>query len=211
MHLARDDSGRPRRRRGAKLETALREAAWAELSERGYAALTFDAVAKRAGTSRPVVNRRWPTKDGLARDAIAHASEHHVLEDPATGSFRDDTIAILERLNQAFVMFAAAMTAQLGAFFEETGTSPAELRESLLGDRWALIQSVTRRAVERGEVDGTKLSPRVVSLPYDLLRHEVLMKLQPMTLEAIREVVDDIFLPLVTREGVTVRRTDTPT
>ncbi|MEU5272408.1 TetR/AcrR family transcriptional regulator [Streptomyces hygroscopicus] len=197
MHLTSPESGPGRRRHGAELEAALLDAAWEELMERGYAALTFAAVAQRAGTSRPVVNRHWPSKDTLVRDAIARASDRFALIDPDTGSLRDDTIALLEQLNGAFTMFAAAMTAQLAAYFEETGTTPAELRASLIDQRWSLIESVTRRAVERGEIDGAKLTPRIVRLPYDLLRHEVLMHLRPMSSSAIQEIVDTVFLPLV--------------
>ena len=196
MHLANE--GPVTRRRGAELEAALLDAGWDELRERGYAALTFEGVARRAGTSRPVVNRRWATKDALVRDAVTHASDRLPLTDPATGSLRDDTIALLEQLNGGFLAFAAVLTAQLAAYFEDTGTSPAELRESLVGKKWALIESVTRRAVERGEVDGTKLTPRIARLPYDLLRHEVVMNVKPMSSPDIREIVDTIFLPLIT-------------
>lgn len=198
MTLAVPDVSTARRRRGPALEAALLDAAWDELNERGYAALTFDGVARRARTSRPVVNRRWATKDALARDAIARASSRFVLTDPATGSVRDDLIDLLGQLNGAFVGFAAAMTAQLAAFFEETGTTPADLRKSLLGDRWTLIESIIRRAAERGEIDGALLTPRVLSLPFDLLRHDVLMNLEPLSDADIREIVDAVFLPLVT-------------
>jgi AcrR family transcriptional regulator len=198
MTLAVPDVSTSRRRRGPALEAALLDAAWDELNERGYAALTFDGVARRARTSRPVVNRRWATKDALARDAIARASSRFVLTDPATGSVRDDLIDLLGQLNGAFVGFAAAMTAQLAAFFEETGTTPADLRKSLLGDRWTLIESIIRRAAERGEIDGALLTPRVLSLPFDLLRHDVLMNLEPLSDADIREIVDAVFLPLVT-------------
>ena len=201
MHLASSDPGPARRRHGAELKAALLDAAWAELRERGYAALTFAAVAQRAGTSRPVVNRHWATKDALVRDALARASDRFELTDPDTGSLRDDTIALLEQLNGAFVMFAAAATAQLAAFFEETGTTPAELRASLVEERWSLIESVARRAVDRGEIDAAQLTPRVLRLPYDLLRHEALMNLSPMSSEDIAEIVDTLFLPLVSRAG----------
>jgi AcrR family transcriptional regulator len=197
MNLARPEASANRRRRGSELEAALLDAAWDELNEHGYAALTFDGVARRARTSRPVVNRRWATKDALARDAIARASSRFVLTDPATGSVRDDVIDLLRQLNAAFVGFAAAMTAQLAAFFEETGTTPADLRKSLLGDRWTLIESVIRRGAERGEIDSTLLTPRILSLPFDLLRHDVLMNLAPLSDADIREIVDTVFLPLV--------------
>ncbi|MFF0587296.1 TetR/AcrR family transcriptional regulator [Streptomyces sp. NPDC003781] len=197
MHLARSDST-PRRRRGAELRAALLDAAWDELMAHGYAGLTFAAVAERAGTSRPVVNRHWATKDLLVRDAIRRASADFTLTDPDTGSLRDDTIALLEQLNGAFTAFAAAMTAQLAAYFEETGTTPAELRASLVEARWALIESVAHRAAARGEIDGTKLTPRISRLPFDLLRHQVLMELEPVPPEDIREIVDTIYLPLIT-------------
>ena len=65
-----DEQPVARRRRGAELEQALLEATWAELTEVGYGALTFNAVAQRAGTSRTVVYRRWPTKRELTEATI---------------------------------------------------------------------------------------------------------------------------------------------
>ena len=59
------------RRRGAELEQAILDAAWAELCEVGYTALTIEAVAKRAGTSKPVIYRRWPSRAHLVIAAWA--------------------------------------------------------------------------------------------------------------------------------------------
>ena len=52
------------RRRGATLERALLDAAWEELQESGYARLTMERVADRAGTSRAVIYRRWRNRAG---------------------------------------------------------------------------------------------------------------------------------------------------
>ncbi|MFF0146621.1 TetR family transcriptional regulator [Amycolatopsis sulphurea] len=197
MDLASEPPVRGRRRHGAELEGALLDAAWDELMERGYSGLTFESVAGRAGTSRPVVNRRWATKGALVQDAILRASDRGVLTDPATGSLRDDTIDLMEQLNVWFAGFAAIMTAQLAAYFDELGTSPADLREMLTGSRQSVIETVLQRAIDRGEIDGAKLTPRIAGLPYDLLRHEAIMHLRPMSSESIREVVDTIFMPLV--------------
>ena len=75
--------------------------------------------------------------------------------------------------------------------------TPADLREQLLADHPSAMQTVVRRAVERGEVTAAHLAPRIISLPFDLVRHEALMTLKPITPETILEIVDDIFLPLV--------------
>jgi AcrR family transcriptional regulator len=58
------------RRRGEALEDALLDAAWDELVEVGYGRFTIDGVAARAGTSRPVIYRRWPVRSDLAIAAV---------------------------------------------------------------------------------------------------------------------------------------------
>src|SRR5580704_17603611 len=63
-------SGGTTRRRGEALETALLDAAWEELQAVGYAGLTTEAVADRAGTSRAVIYRRWPKRAELVIAAL---------------------------------------------------------------------------------------------------------------------------------------------
>jgi Tetracyclin repressor-like, C-terminal domain len=70
------------------------------------------------------------------------------------------------------------------------------LRQELLGDREAAFEVIVARAMARGEL-GPKTPPaRVVSLPVDLLRNELLLKLEPAAPETIVSIVDDAFLPL---------------
>ena len=54
------------------------------------------------------------------------------------------------------------------------------------------------RAAERGEVRLDMVTPRIASLPGDLLRHELLITDAPVSDAFIAEIVDEIFLPLVT-------------
>ena len=42
---------------------------------------------------------------------------------------------------------------------------------------------------------------RLHELPFDLVRHEVLMTFKPVAAETILEIVDDIFLPLVSHRS----------
>lgn len=188
-----------RRRRGAVLEEALLEAAWQELCDVGYAALTFDAVAQRAGTSRPVLYRRWATKADLVLAAVERALHREDLELPDTGSLRGDLIALMRHANVRTAPSAATLTYYLGPFFQETGTSPRDLREAILGHRATTAEAVVDRAVERGEIDAERLTPRLRTLAFDLYRHEALMTLAPVPDEVIEEILDEVFLPLVTR------------
>ena len=149
------------RRRGAELENALLDATWEEIVERGYAAMTIESVAERAGTSRPVIYRRWPTKADLARATLERTMTRDPMELPDTGSLRGDLLAIMHYANERRIGTTALLASYLGAYFQETGTSPAELRESVLGDRVSPIDAALDRAVARGEVDPARLTPRV--------------------------------------------------
>ncbi|WP_223692912.1 TetR/AcrR family transcriptional regulator [Leifsonia poae] len=187
-----------RRRRGPELENALLDAAWDELVENGYAALTIDAVATRAGTSRPVVYRRWPGKHELVRAAIAHASRKSQAPAlPDTGTLRGDLLAVMEAANDTRIGIAAILSAHLGDFYDETGTSPSDLRDVLLGDRASAVDVLFDRAVARGEVDARTLTRRIRSVPFDLFRHEILMTMRPVPRSTMEEIIDTVLLPLI--------------
>ena len=74
------------------LNTAIFEAVLDELAEVGYARLTMERVAERAGASKASLYRRWPSRMELAIDAV-----HHLAPDPTgapdTGSLRGDLLA----------------------------------------------------------------------------------------------------------------------
>jgi AcrR family transcriptional regulator len=187
-----------KRRRGQALEDALLDAAWEELVARGYNAFTMDAVADRAKTSRPVLYRRWSNREDLVLAAIRHSMGGGVRPLPDTGSLRGDVIALLTQGNESRPAFAAVISTQLGAFYAETQTTPADLRLRLIAGRTAAMDILVQRAVERSEVDPARLTPRITSLPIDLLRHDFLMTLAKVPMTTIIEIVDDVFLPLVT-------------
>ncbi|GIG22628.1 TetR family transcriptional regulator [Cellulomonas chitinilytica] len=195
MHL--DDPDGPKRRRGTELEEALLEAAWAELVDRGYGAFTLEAVAQRAGTSRPVIARRWASKADLVRAAAAHVLWHERMDVPDTGNLRDDIVGLLREANEKRVDSTALLTAYLTGYFQETGTSPAEFRDSVIGGRATSVDVILDRAVARGELSSEHLTPRRRTLAFDLYRHEVLMRLGRVPDDVIVEIVDDLYLPLL--------------
>jgi len=191
------------RRRGAELEEALLEAAWQELSAVGYGRFTFEGVAARAGTSRPVIYRRWPQRSELAIAALRHFSRREAIVPPDTGSVRDDLIQHLTEFSSKRSALVTLFAVQMGEYLAETGTTPAQLRDEYLSARRQPLayETILQRAVLRGEIDVKRLTPRVRSLPADLLRHELLMTLRPAGQETITEIVDEVFLPLVRKSS----------
>ena len=189
-----------RRRRGQQLESALLDAAWDELVEVGFANLTMESVAARAQTGIAVLYRRWANKHELVLAAIAHYGHAHPIETPDTGTLRGDLLALLTQANTTRNPMAALISSMLGSYYNQTGPTPAELRDAFLRPRGSVVEEVVNRAVERGEVDPARLTPRIVALPFDLFRNEMMMTLKPVPDHVLRQIVDDIFIPLVTAQ-----------
>jgi AcrR family transcriptional regulator len=189
-----------RRRRGPELESALLDAAWNELVEVGFAGLTMESVAARAQTGVAVLYRRWTNKDQLVLAAIEHYSQAHRVEIPDTGTLRGDLLTLLTSMSNARATFmAVAAAAGFSGLLTSTGLTPAQARVRILGDqRVRGDQIIYRRAHDRGEIDLDRIPPAVLAMPFDLVRHDLLMNLGPVKPERITSIVDEIFLPLVT-------------
>lgn len=190
------------RRRGAALEQALLDAAWQELKEGGHARFTMDAVAARAGTSRPVLYRRWSDRLELLRATIVHALERNRVQAPEdTGSLRGDLLALMREISRSRAEFVTVMTVHLAGYFEETGTSVADLRDVVPVSRPHALDVVYERAAARGEIGPSLLSQRLRALPFTLLQQELLTTLKPVPDTTLEEIVDTIVLPLLRPTG----------
>lgn len=95
----------------------------------------------------------------------------------------------------------ALLLSRLGGYYEQTGSSLANLKAFVYGDREAALEQVLQRAADRGELDPGRVTKRIARLPVDLFRHEMLMTLRPLPDEAIEEIVDTTFLPLLERRS----------
>ncbi|MFD0312840.1 TetR/AcrR family transcriptional regulator [Streptomyces flavalbus] len=186
----------PTRRRGATLENAITDAAWEVLVELGYSGFTYEAIAARAGTSKPVLYRRWPQREDLL---IATLTRHwRPLDIPDTGSLRQDALTLLRTVNAERARTVILLRVQLADYFRETGTNFGDLRSRLRpGDQRPPFATLVDRAVERGELTDVPRSDRVVNLPFDLVRHDMLMAMAEVPDENIVEIVDTVWLPLL--------------
>ncbi|MFB9931142.1 TetR/AcrR family transcriptional regulator C-terminal ligand-binding domain-containing protein [Amycolatopsis halotolerans] len=187
-----------RRRRGEQLESALLAAGWDELVEAGYARLTMESVAVRARTSEAVLYRRWANKDELVLAAMRRHRDVNPIAAPDTGSLRGDLLAYLTATSEALAGFLAiaAAAAFSGLSFGD-GATPGEVRDQIIGDRLLPRGAIYQRAQDRGEIDLAHLSVAVLELPFQLVRHDLLLDLAPPRPARIRSIVDEVFLPLV--------------
>lgn len=180
------------------MEEAILEAAWLQLIDGGYGSFTIDAIAERAGTSRSVLYRRWADRNDLLEAALAHGLRRDRVAAPDTGNLRDDMIEVLRRSNAARAPLAPLMSVFVGSYFAESGRSFADLRQKAFGDQpRGAMDEILDRAVARGEINPDRLTPRARTVAFDLIRHELLMTLEPVPDATIIAIVDEIFLPLV--------------
>ncbi|MFI5782408.1 TetR/AcrR family transcriptional regulator [Nocardia sp. NPDC051570] len=137
-----------------QVTAAIRAAAFTELAEVGYGKLSMEAVARRAGVSKPTLYRRWPSKQQLVLALIAEVAVT-AAETPDTGTLRGDLRAFLE-------VTAAGLAHPLAAriipdLLAEAVRTPA-LAEALgtgLGEqRRERVAELLRRGIERGELPG---------------------------------------------------------
>jgi AcrR family transcriptional regulator len=184
------------RRRGGALEDAILDAAWKELLDHGYTRFTLEAVAKRARTSRPVLTRRWQNRADLAVAAIGNYNKNNPIEVPDLGNVRNELILLLQKLVDRGARTTTKVLLSMNDYFKETNSSIRDLQQKLVckGE----FQKVLERGFARGELDQTKMTPRISSLPLDLIRYEVIMTRKPVSSAVIADIIDKVFLPLTT-------------
>jgi AcrR family transcriptional regulator len=154
----------PGRPRSADVDEAILAAAVAELGERGYARMSMDAVAARAGVSKPTVYLRHPTKADLATAAIA--SMRAEPRPAPTDDVRGDLIKHLRLLRAG--LERPNGTTMLGTVLAEEHETPellALFRERLVAPRRRELRAVLEAARDRGDLrPGADLDAAVTAL-----------------------------------------------
>lgn len=138
--------------RGPKVRGAVLAATLAELSDVGYADLTLEAVARRAGVHKTTVYRRWPDREALVTDAI---TDHVAAEVPVpdTGSI-DTDLRELARSRIRAMLDPAEQSWMTAALTTDAARLPEvnRIKRRFAEDRFWRAAPVITRAVERGEL-----------------------------------------------------------
>lgn len=182
------------RRRGKELERAIHAAVLAELAERGYSEVTYEGVAARAGTSKPVLYRRWSTRAEMVFAAFVAQAERFRRELPDTGDLAGDLVAVLLVLRTQFGEFAPS--APLGLLADLDGDAAERLQSVLLRMGSSALRPAVERARNRGELGDGVIPVHILSLPLDLARHDLLIR-ATLSDDRIESIVHSIMLPLL--------------
>lgn len=187
------------RRRGDELVDAILKASWDELSEMGYTSLTIEGVAARAKTNKAVIYRRWENKSRLVIETLKKYIPRSEKVTPNTGNLRDDIFLLLKRIAMPLQMIGGETIHGLMVeyFSKHIINSFPQIMSGIEGRFENYMRDILKNAELRGEVDLEKITSRIISLPLDLVRYEILTTHKPITENVLNEIVDDIFMPLI--------------
>ncbi|MBO0998920.1 TetR/AcrR family transcriptional regulator [Bacillus sp. SD075] len=189
-----------KRRRGDILENAILQAAWDELNEVGYVRLSMEGIATRAKTNKNAIYRRWPNKAKLVIAAIIKFVPKPAIDAPNTGDLRKDLLMFLHGIAKPLQLIGAETIHGIMVDYhgKELISSLPQLIQPRTDDMLTIaMRTILKNAEIRGEVNQKRITERVISLPSDLLRYELLTTHEMLSDKAITEIIDDIFLPLV--------------
>jgi AcrR family transcriptional regulator len=178
-----DDVGVPARRPGGRT-ARNREAVFAatidELGRQGYAQVSIELIALRAGVHKTTIYRRWGNKDALIADALAQAAlDRTDVND--TGDIDED----MRTLARAVVVTitSAAGRATVRALVAEAPPS-AELGEVLARfwtARRAHVGPIIEAGVARGQLPAGTSAGELMKYIAAPLYYQLLMTDEPLT------------------------------
>ncbi|MDX3103530.1 TetR/AcrR family transcriptional regulator [Nonomuraea angiospora] len=166
--------GRPR---SEATRTAILAAALDELDERGYAALTIDGIARRAGCGKQTIYRWWPSKADVVLESLLDRADTTIAI-PDEGSLPDDLMAFLgatfKQRGQRPTLIGLMAQALLDPVFA------VAFKEKFLFRRRAALRVVLERAAARGELAAGTDVELLVDIVYGVLWYRLLLDHAPL-------------------------------
>jgi AcrR family transcriptional regulator len=184
--------GRPRSERAHR---AILQAANELLESEGFAAVTVEAIAERAGVSKATIYRWWPNRAAVVMDGFLSIVSSEVPF-PHTGHAREDIRIHMRRLAEAFSSKIGRTVAALIA----EGQSDPELAEALRS-RWLSVRREEARGIlelgiERGELREDLDLEVAVDVLYGPIYYRMLVGHAPLEGDFADALADHIFAGL---------------
>ncbi|MFK3978860.1 TetR/AcrR family transcriptional regulator [Micromonospora sp. NPDC050397] len=186
------------RRLGSEREQAILRATYELLAETGFEGLRMDAVAARAHASKATLYRHWPTKAELVTDAVraCKAADGPL---PDTGTLHGDLVAWFWDITRIIISEEGPLLAGVATALQHDSEFAVQMRQ-MRESRVPLAEIICERALARGELtpgyDARLIDEIVPALVF--MRRFALG--EPVDEAFIDHLVDDIILPLLTRE-----------
>lgn len=169
------------------------------LQEHGYDRLTLDGVAAAGRASKATLYRRWPTKAELVLAAFVE-STRHVAVAPETGTLRGDLLQLGETICAHTSTHASTIRAVLVEVSRNEKLNEM-MHTQFLDQRRALMEHVLSEAVRRGEIKRSAITDDLYDLLPGYLVYRTVITGRTPSSSTIRDLVDNMLLPSLTREN----------
>lgn len=188
--------GRPR---DPSRDAVLVEATLALLAESGYAGLTMEAVACRAGVGKATLYRRWSTKEQLVVDALASLTEppDRLAGGRGEAGVRDRLVALLEAVRRKQGSRAGQIFPRLVGEALDHPELMHRYRVQVLEPRRQRMQAVLREGIEQALVRPDVDLDHAVDLLVGPMAYRNLIRNEPPPgPELAARIVDDVLRAL---------------
>jgi AcrR family transcriptional regulator len=166
------------------------------LVERGFAGLTMEGIAARAGVAKQTIYRWWPSKTAVLLDAYGDDAEEDLVA-PETGDLAADLRIHLRTLAEFLtVADAGAVFRALVAQAQHEPELATALRREHLPRQRARDRRPLELAVERGELPADLDLDPVVDRLVGPVHYRVLVTGEPVPVEFTDALVDDVLAGL---------------
>lgn len=140
------------RRRSERSHDAIVAATQELLVERGYAAVTIEGIAARAGVGKQTIYRWWPSKAALVLEAYL-AGQDAVAPPPAGATAHEDVRALLGWLVAVLDQpIGGHVVAGLVGDLQHDADLARGFRREVVPARRAAMRAALERAQARGEI-----------------------------------------------------------
>ncbi|MFE1170518.1 TetR/AcrR family transcriptional regulator [Nocardiopsis sp. NPDC058789] len=190
---------RTTRRRGQELVDAIHRAVIAETAESGVSGLTMEGVARRAGTAKTSLYRRWASPEDILVEAVLR---HYPQESPTPegGDLREDLVRALELFRA--LMGEATLGRALMAVFAE-GLHRPELLERMTTEVYEprggrFTRTVLKHYAARGEIDPGRVTDVTTDIGEAMMIKYCADNVGEVpSTEYLERIVDEVVLPAV--------------
>ncbi len=169
--------------------TVILSAALDLLGEAGYAGVTIEAVASRAGVGKSTVYRHWPGKLELIEDAVRTLKAGVTV--PTTGSVRDRLVGVLRQMaeNMAGSTWSTCLPAVIDA--AERDPEVLEILRRIGHERRRLLVDLLAEGRATGAVPDVDLDLLAECLVGPIVLRRLLLH-EPFEPDAVPRLVDQL-------------------
>ena len=182
-------------RRSERARIGVLESTLALCAEEGFARVTVEGIAERAGVSKKTIYRWWTSKGEILLEAAIGLAEARASF-PDSGDLRRD---MCEQLETVIDMLSPQETSPIASLLAEAQRDPdlgAAVRDQLIQPFIDLFDERMRAAIATGELpDDTDLDI-AVDLFYGPIYHRLVFRLGLPDEAHVRAVVDHVIAAL---------------